>query len=65
MEKNCPDYEIVRLAVTVVFAMLLSIGIEAAQLWFHLGRCEVDDVIMNTLGAAIGAAAYVLAGKKR
>lgn len=47
--------------ITVVFALLLSIGIEAAQLHFHLGRCEADDVIMNTLGAVIGAAAYGLA----
>ena len=45
-------------AVTVIFAMLLSIGIEAAQFYYHLGRCEIDDVIMNTLGAAIGAGAY-------
>lgn len=44
-------------AVTVVFAMLLSIGIEAAQFHYQLGRCEIDDVIMNTLGAVIGAAA--------
>ena len=41
--------------ITVVFALLLSIGIEAAQLHFHLGRCETDDVIMNTLGAILGA----------
>lgn len=43
--------------VTVVFAMLLSIGVEAAQFHYQLGRCEIDDVIMNTLGAVIGAAA--------
>ena len=47
--------------VTVVFAMLLSIGVEAAQFHYQLGRCEIDDVIMNTLGAAIGAAAFGLA----
>lgn len=47
-------------ADTVVFAMLLSIGIEASQFCFYLGRCETDDVIMNTLGAIIGAAAYGL-----
>ena len=40
--------------ITVVFALLLSIGIEAAQLHFHLGRCETDDVLMNTLGAILG-----------
>lgn len=44
--------------LTVLFAMLLSIGIEAAQFYFSLGRCETDDVIMNTLGAAIGGLAY-------
>lgn len=47
-------------AATVVFALSLSIGIEVSQFYFHLGRCETDDVIMNTLGAAIGAAAYGL-----
>lgn len=46
------------MAVTVVFAMLLSIGVEAAQFYYQLGRCEIDDVIMNTLGAAIGAEAF-------
>lgn len=50
-------------AVTVVFAMLMSIGIEAAQFHYHLGRCEVDDVIMNTLGAAIGAVVCALVRK--
>lgn len=45
-------------AATIAFAMLLSMGIEAAQLVYGLGRCEVDDVIMNTLGAAMGTAAY-------
>lgn len=44
--------------LAVMFAMLLSIGIEAAQFYFSLGRCETDDVIMNTLGAAIGGLAY-------
>ena len=45
----------------IAFAMLLSIGIEISQFRFGLGRCEVDDVIMNTLGAVIGTAAYGLA----
>lgn len=52
-------------AVTLVFAMLLSIGIEAAQLWFHLGRCETDDVVMNMLGAAIGVSAYIRVCRER
>ena len=45
-------------ARTILFALLLSVGIEVCQLSFGLGRCEIDDVIMNTLGAALGTAAY-------
>ena len=44
-------------AVTIIIAMLLSVFVEAAQYYFCLGRCEIDDVIMNTLGAAIGGIA--------
>ena len=43
---------------TVIIAMLLSVFIEAIQYYFCLGRCETDDVIMNTLGAAVGGIAY-------
>lgn len=35
-------------------AVLLSAGIEAVQYTFNLGWCEIDDVISNALGAAIG-----------
>lgn len=45
-------------ATTVIIAMLLSVLIEAAQYYFCLGRCEIDDVIMNTLGAVTGGIAY-------
>ena len=45
-------------AVTVIIAILFSVLIEAAQYCFCLGRCEIDDVIMNTLGAAVGGIAY-------
>lgn len=41
--------------ITILFAMLFSMGIEIIQVFFCLGRCEVDDVIMNTVGAAIGS----------
>lgn len=44
--------------VTVIAALLLSTGIEYLQYRYRLGRCEVDDVIMNTLGALAGCAAY-------
>ena len=35
-------------------AVLLSAVIEAVQYVFNLGWCEIDDVICNVLGAAIG-----------
>lgn len=46
--------------VTIAFAALLSAGIEFLQYYYHLGRCETDDVIANTLGAAIGTLSYCL-----
>lgn len=51
------------LTIAVVVGMLFSIGIEAAQFYYGLGRCEVDDVIMNTLGCAIGMVPVILAKK--
>lgn len=47
-------------AATVIIAMLLSVFVEATQYYFCLGRCEIDDVIMNTLGAAVGGLAYAI-----
>ena len=46
--------------ITVVVALALSAGIEYMQYRCALGRCEVDDVIMNTLGAAVGCMAHWL-----
>lgn len=48
------------IVVTVFGAFLCSASIEYLQYRFALGRCEVDDVIMNTLGAAVGCLAYCL-----
>lgn len=44
-----------RLVTALVLAFLFSAGIETIQYCYGLGRCEVDDVIMNTFGAFIGA----------
>ena len=49
-------------AVTVIIAILFSVIIEAAQYYFCLGRCEIDDVIFNTLGAFIGMLGHLLFG---
>lgn len=45
---------------TVIFACLMSVVIEIIQAIFSLGRCETDDVICNTFGAAIGSLSFVL-----
>ena len=42
---------------TVMSGYLLSFGVEAIQLIFRAGSCDVDDIILNTLGTALG---YVL-----
>lgn len=49
------------IVIAVVSTFVLSTSIEFAQYYFHLGRCEVDDVLMNTLGAVLGASSYIIA----
>lgn len=39
---------------TIAAGAMFSIIIEAAQFVTHLGCCDVDDVILNTSGAALG-----------
>lgn len=47
-----------KIRTTILCAFMLSVFIEASQFFFHLGLCETDDVIMNTLGAALGCCSY-------
>ena len=44
------------LAVFLCFAF--SAFVEATQLWTQVGCCDVDDVILNTAGGAIGYIIY-------
>lgn len=46
--------------ITILFALILSAGIEYLQYYFCLGRAETDDVICNTLGCMIGIMSYNL-----
>jgi glycopeptide antibiotics resistance protein len=51
---------------TVGAGFALSAAIELTQLAFPgLRRPDVNDVLMNTLGAALGFAAYRLAARLR
>ena len=44
-----------RFWVSVLIGAALSVSIELCQLVLQIGRCETDDVLMNTLGTAMGA----------
>lgn len=43
----------------IALSFFLSFFAEASQLVFSLGVCETDDLLNNTLGAAVGAGLYV------
>lgn len=48
----------------ILFAgLLLSLGYECTQLLFGLGIFDVDDLILNTAGTAIGGIGFLI-GKK-
>lgn len=48
------------LGLSVVCCFLISLIIEICQFLFGLGRCEIDDVIMNTFGAVLGGLSYLI-----
>lgn len=43
-----------RLKIILLCGFLLSVLIESTQFLFHLGWCDIDDVINNTAGAVNG-----------
>ena len=59
---SCLDMEFInkRKWIIVVFAFIISFCIESLQYIFLLGYAEVDDIIHNTLGAAIGVLMFTL-----
>lgn len=42
----------------VIIGFFLSLSVELLQLVLSFGRCEADDVVMNTLGTAVGTLVY-------
>lgn len=46
--------------ITIGTGFLLSVVVEACQYIFNLGRCETDDLIMNTIGVSIGVLSYLI-----
>ena len=57
LPKKWPGWCRCLLVVLVLTAM--SAGIEFLQYHYALGRCEIDDVIHNALGALLGSLAFV------
>lgn len=52
-------------AIAILSATVFSFLIELTQFIFKLGLCETDDLIMNTLGAAIGTLSFIIADRIR
>ena len=50
----------VSVLLSVAICCAISVIIELCQFVFMLGRCELDDVIANTLGAFLGCASYII-----
>lgn len=40
---------------SISFGMAMSVVIESGQLFLRSGICDIDDIVSNTLGTAIGA----------
>ena len=49
--------------LAVLLSLFLSVCAEGMQYFLAAGLCETDDVISNTIGAALGCGAYVLAAR--
>lgn len=47
-----------KLRIVVPFGFLLSLTIETGQLLLHKGMFEIDDLVLNTFGTAIGYFVY-------
>lgn len=43
-----------RFYITLPLCILFGIAVEASQLYFKVGMCELDDVVYYTMGAVLG-----------
>jgi glycopeptide antibiotics resistance protein len=49
-----------RVGKTILVVFLISLGFETIQLLFNLGVFDVDDLLLNTVGGAIGYLFYIV-----
>ncbi|NLF27127.1 MAG: VanZ family protein [Clostridiales bacterium] len=48
-----------------LLGLAVSVGIEVAQWLFRTGSADIDDVLLNTAGTALGYAAHALLRRRR
>lgn len=53
-----PEKWTCRALISIVISVVVSIYVETIQFIFRLGRAEIDDVIMNSLGGLSGVLAF-------
>lgn len=46
--------------IVIIIALLISAGLELIQLVTALGTFDIDDIILNVLGASLGFGLYIL-----
>ena len=47
----------------ILVGFLFSTSIEIIQFFFRLGFCEIDDVLNNTIGTAVGVLLFITSRK--
>lgn len=52
-----------RMIIAICAGLLLSCFVEGMQYMFSLGRAEIDDVLTNVIGTAIGTGGVYLGGR--
>ena len=57
--------QIQKLNGPILFGFSLSLMIELTQLVFSKGYCEIDDVLLNSVGTAVGCVFYKIMKKKK
>lgn len=57
-------FRIYKLSTILILSFLLSLAIESLQYIFEVGYADVDDIILNVTGAALGYYLYCILEKK-
>ena len=64
IEKTARSIRIPSIFITLVLGFCFSFFIESVQFIFYKGVAELDDLVLNTLGTAIGCILFKMTGSK-